>query len=568
MADSTDTSTQSIDLPADDLIASLELLAKQSGIEFIYDAEQLEGIKTHGVSGDLTPKAAVMKLLEGTNLSLTEHNGAMLIAAPQAGPGMPTSAPSSPEDVDNAVRPVPPNTSRQTVPNGSADLDQKSRKNSALDEIVVTGTHIRGEVPVGSALIVYTRTDIEQSGSATLDQFARNMTENFSSVDTISNQSSNIRFSPTGSSNGINTFQGASFNLHGLGPTTTLTLLNGQRLAPGGLDGSFTDISQIPLSAVDHIEVLPDGASAIYGADAVAGVVNIVTRRNFTGAETTVRYRGSTEGGADEITASQLLGKSWSTGNVLVNYEFDDQNGLNASQRAYIPDLGGPYSLIPQNRRHSILVSSSQELGAKTTLSGDVLYSDRQFSAANTVGSAPNLLPQSTFASGSARQLSATAGLDVAVSSDWHVQVTGNYSRSRQTSAAATTEVQGLSPLNMATIEGASPSIIDFNAISQGSLVTLPGGPLKAALGVSYRRETYESTQLETSLGRTASSGEPESRRQVFSVYAEIVAPAVLDPDAIPQTSDCHGRSFRASPCGAHSEPRFGPRCSVKSIRR
>ena len=534
IADSTDASTQSIDLPADDLVASLELLAKQSGIEFIYDAEQLKGIKTHGVSGNLTPKAAVMKLLEGTNLSLTEHNGAMLIAAPQSGARMPSSAPSSPEDVGNTARPVPPKASRQTVPNGSADLDQKSKKNSALDEIVVTGTHIRGEVPVGSALIVYTRTEIEQSGSATLDQFARNMTENFSSVDAISNQSSNIRFSPSGSSNGINTFQGASFNLHGLGPTTTLTLLNGQRLAPGGLDGSFTDISQIPLSAVDHIEVLPDGASAIYGADAVAGVVNIVTRRNFTGAETTVRYRGSTEGGADEITASQLLGKSWDTGNVLVNYEFDDQIGLNASQRAYIPDLGGPYSLVPQNRRHSILVSSSRELGAKLTLSGDVLYSDRRFSAANTFGSAPNLLSQSTFASGSAQQLNATAGLDAAISSDWHVQVTGNYSRSQQTSAAATTELQGLSPVNMATIEGASPSIIDFNAISQGSLVMLPGGPLKAALGVTYRRETYESTQLETSLGRTTSTGEPESRRQVFSVYAEIVAPAVLDPDAIP----------------------------------
>jgi len=65
-------------------------------------------------------------------------------------------------------------------------------------------------------------------------------------------------------------------------------LLNGQRLAPGGLDGSFTDISQIPLSAVDHIEVLPDGASAIYGADAVAGVVNIVTRRISPAPKTTV----------------------------------------------------------------------------------------------------------------------------------------------------------------------------------------------------------------------------------------------------------------------------------------
>src|SRR5216683_6426707 len=129
IADLPDAPKQSINIPADDLVACLELLAKQSGIEFIYDADQLKGVKAHGVSGDLTPKAAVMKLLEGTNLTLTEHNGAMLIAVPQAGPSMPTSAPSSPEDVDNAVRPVPPNTNRQAVPNsaGSADLDQKSK---------------------------------------------------------------------------------------------------------------------------------------------------------------------------------------------------------------------------------------------------------------------------------------------------------------------------------------------------------------------------------------------------------------------------------------------------------
>jgi len=534
IAESADASTQSIHIPADDLVGALELLAKQSGIEFIYDADQLKGIKTHGVSGDLTPKAAVMKLLEGTNLTLTEHNGAMLIAAPQAGgPGMPNSTPSS---LGNAVQLARPRSSqREAVPGNaeSADVTQRSKKSSVLDELVVTGTHIRGEVPVGTPLIVYTRTDIEQPGSATLDQFARHMTENFSSVDTISNQYSNIRFSPTGSSKGANAFQGASFNLHGLGPTTTLTLLNGQRLAPGGLDGSFTDISQIPLSAVDRIEVLPDGASAIYGADAVAGVVNIITRRDFTGAETAVRYGGSTEGGADEVTTSQLLGKSWSTGNVLLDYEFDDQKSLIASQRAYIPDLGGPYSLIPQNRRNSIFVSSSQEVGAKTRISGDVLYSNRHFSAGNTFNGPPNYLTQRTFASGSAQQLNVTVGLDVAMSSDWHIQVTGNYSRSQQTSDA-TTSVQGPSPLNTASIQGASPSIIDFSAITQGSILRLPGGPLKAALGVSYRREQYESTDLETSLGQTTSTGQPESRRQVFSVYGEIVAPVVLDPDAIP----------------------------------
>jgi len=487
-ADAADASTQSIDIPADDLAASLELLAKQSGIEFIYDADQLKGIKSHGVSGDLTPKAAVIKLLEGTNLTLTEHEGAMLIA----------------------------------------------RKSSVLDEIVVTGTHIRGEAPVGSALFVYTRADMEQSGSATLDQFARNMAENSSSVDTIANSSSNIRFSPTSRSNGINTFQGASFNLRGLGPTATLTLLNGQRLAPGGLDGSFTDISQIPLSAVDHIEVLPDGASAIYGADAVAGVVNIITRRDFTGAETWLRYGGSTEGGADEVTTSQLLGTSWSTGNVLLNYEFDDQNGLNASQRPYIPDLGGPYSLIPKNRRNSIFISGSQEWGATTTLSGDVLYSDRKFFDASTFDSPPSLSTRSTFAAGSARQLSATAGLDHALAGDWHVQLTGNYSRSQQLSSATSIIEDGGDHLREAFIQGTAPSIIDANAMTQGSLASIPGGPVKAAFGASFRTERYDSTDVETASGRTASSGEPSSRREVSSIYGEIVAPLIGDANPAP----------------------------------
>ena len=219
-----DAPAQPINIPANDLAVSLELLARQSGIEFIYDSNQLKGTRAPGVSGNLTPMAAVMKLLEGTNFTVTEHAGAMLIAAPQAGEhGMPRLAPSFPASAVPLAQPDP----------GTADVDRKSTRASSLEEIIVTGTHIRGEAPVGSALMVYTRADIEQSGSATLDQFARNMTENFSGTDTISNQSSNIRFSPTNSSNGINSFQGSSFNLHGLGPTTTLTLLNGQRLAPG-----------------------------------------------------------------------------------------------------------------------------------------------------------------------------------------------------------------------------------------------------------------------------------------------------------------------------------------------
>jgi iron complex outermembrane recepter protein len=558
-----DAPRRSISIPADDLVASLELLALQSGIEFIYDADQLKGIKAPGVSGNLTPLAAVMKLLEGTTLTVTEHNGAMLIAAPRAG-GQPAANPMR-SIPGNAVPPAQQlSNEHETVSaiTGSSDADQKSSRSSSLDEIIVTGTHIRGEVPVGSALTVYARADIEQTGSATLDQFARNMTENFSGTDTISNQSSNIRFSPTSSSNGINTFQGASFNLHGLGPGTTLTLLNGQRLAPGGLDGAFTDISQIPLSAVDHIEVLPDGASAIYGADAVAGVVNIITRRDFTGVQTTIRYGGATEGGADEVTASQLLGKSWSSGNVLLNYEFDDQNGLTASQRTYVPDLGGPYSLIPENRRHSIFISGSQEWGERTTLSGDVLYSDREFSDASTFSSPVDFSMRRTLASGSSRQLSATAAFDRALMGDWHAQLTGNYSRNQQKSNAATAILDGSGNHSEVLVQGVTPSIIDVNAIAQGPLLAIPGGLVKAAFGASSRTERFESIDLDTTSGQTISSGEPGSRREVLSIYGEIVAPIIGEANAVPGYRrldiSLAGRFDHYSDFGSTANPKLG----------
>src|SRR5262249_41004216 len=157
---------------------------------------------------------------------------------------------------------------------------------------------------------VYSREDLDRSGAARLDQFARQMTENLANMDSIANPHSSVGVAPF-SQTSQNVYNGAGFNLRGVGPSSTLTLLNGHRLAPAGDDGSFTDITQIPLSAVDHVEVMADGASALYGSDAVAGVVNIITRKNFTGAETGLRYASASDGGAIERTASQLLGGSW-----------------------------------------------------------------------------------------------------------------------------------------------------------------------------------------------------------------------------------------------------------------
>jgi iron complex outermembrane recepter protein len=134
---------QSINIPAGDLTTSLELLAKQTGVEFVYDADQLKGITTRGVSGTITPKAAVLKLLQGTNLTLTEHkSGAILIAAPQVGSHkLTTTAPVGAESANSSLvaqsnpsvtRPDP--ESNSTTYASSASNSEKLR----LDEIVVT----------------------------------------------------------------------------------------------------------------------------------------------------------------------------------------------------------------------------------------------------------------------------------------------------------------------------------------------------------------------------------------------------------------------------------------------
>ena len=127
---------------------------------------------------------------------------------------------------------------------------------------------------------------------------------------------------------------GAGINLRGLGVGATLVLVNGHRQPLSGLNGDFVDVSNIPAAAVERIEILPDGASALYGSDAIAGVVNIILKDDFQGAETQVRY-GGTPGGRDETVVSQLLGTHWTGGKAMLVYEYSDATALAASARGY-----------------------------------------------------------------------------------------------------------------------------------------------------------------------------------------------------------------------------------------
>lgn len=197
-----------------------------------------------------------------------------------------------------------------------------------LERVEITGSNIkRVDAETSSPILVVTRADIESSGKLTLAEVIQGLP--------INNNGS----VPTTFGNGF--AAGASgASMRGLSVNSTLVLVNGRRLAPYGLadDGqrNFSDLSSIPLELVDKIEVLKDGASAVYGSDAIAGVINIVLRKSFKGAiisatAGTSRYSDDSSGRA-ALTAGfgDLSADNY---NVFFNLEASHQNRLTMNDR-------------------------------------------------------------------------------------------------------------------------------------------------------------------------------------------------------------------------------------------
>jgi iron complex outermembrane recepter protein len=204
------------------------------------------------------------------------------------------------------------------------------------NEVVVTGTRIRGEAPVGSTVTTIGREDIESSGAVTTTYLLQQVPQIFNL-----GISENSRAQSGGSSNITN---GSSPNLRGIGTFATLVMMDGHRIVPQGTSGFAVDPGTLPTLALQRLEVVADGASAIYGSDAVAGVINMVLRRNFEGLEVDGRY-GAADG-YDEYNYGFITGKSWSRGNFTFAYENGTHSDLQGKDRSFFGlDLsanGGP----------------------------------------------------------------------------------------------------------------------------------------------------------------------------------------------------------------------------------
>lgn len=202
---------------------------------------------------------------------------------------------------------------------------------TALDDVVVTGTLLRGSGNLASPVVTLNRDDLDRRAAATVAEALISLPQNYAGTSTPISQAA---LSDAGGSNNV---FATGINLRGLGAASTLVLVNGRRLAGTGSRAEFADISALPSAAVERVDVLLDGASALYGADAVAGVVNVIMRRAFDGQES--RFRASAaKGGAEEIQLSHLAGRSWSSGAAYLSYEYQTGNAFSTSDRPYTRD--------------------------------------------------------------------------------------------------------------------------------------------------------------------------------------------------------------------------------------
>lgn len=288
------------DMAAQPLADALAIVARRAGVEFAAPAELLSDQMAPALAGEFGAGQAFNRLLAGSGLIAVEIEGAFVIRKKQDEAG--------PRDESGTI--------------------------------LVTGTRIRGAGPVGASVITLGRTELERSGYATTQAMLQALPQNYGGGPSEGTVGVSLRDNAS-----ANTGFGTGVNLRGLGTSSTLVLINGNRPPLGGFSGAFADVSLIPAAMIERIEVLADGASALYGSDAVAGVVNIIPRTRFEGIELSLRG-GTADGDYGEAQAGLIAGTRWDGGRAVIAYEYYDRGALAASDRVYATEdlrvFGGP----------------------------------------------------------------------------------------------------------------------------------------------------------------------------------------------------------------------------------
>lgn len=400
----------SVAVPAGPMQKSLVALASQAKFKILFEPELVAGLQAPALNGRYTPREAVERLLAGSNVTVDQIRPGVLVlrrlrspVGALGGDGFATTAGTD-----------------QTAPSISGG-------DPVMVEEIIVGSHIRGAKDSASPVVTIGRDAIDRGGFGSIGDALAALPQTFSG--TASNRAGGVGADTTGNNAGRST----GVNLRGLGADATLVLVNGRRVAGAGLMADFADISSLPLSAVERVDVLLDGASAVYGSDAVGGVVNIVMRDRWVGMETRARIGGATQGGLGQYQLAHTFGTAWGSGSLLLSAEYQRTNQLMGRDRTYTADadlrsFGGvdhrlfysqpgnilianapayaipggqngtglsPASflagqvnyqnqnavagILPEQERTAIYASATQDVGSRVSLNAEARFSNRRY---------------------------------------------------------------------------------------------------------------------------------------------------------------------------------------------
>lgn len=496
-------------IPPQALGSALEKFEQLDHIQVLYLTAAVRDLRTLGASGYLTADETLTRLLSGTSLTYryVDTNAVSIIYTSQN-----THATRNASARKKALHQGQTSPIRKTAPTAgdpdpSAVPIQKPIKSSAksklsaLQEVIVTGTHISGQVPAYSVTTI-TRTQILQSGLGSVSDVLNTSPQVFSGgvnpgALQVGGNASQLGDAGTGVSNA---------NILGIGNSATLTLIDGHRLAGSGADSSSSaDLSMIPIVAVQEIQIQTGGSSAIYGSDAVAGVVNVILRKDYNGAETS-GYVGWTQGGGSFTQRySQLVGQTFDQGSVLLAGEFSNSDPLRADQRATSSAAGAAQYLEEKLKSEAVMLHTDYSPTARLRVHALGLYSHRTSFLSEVGSQNPSRIDE--FAS--------DAGADYQFSGDRNVGIDVIDSGFSQLSYF----ISPPCPCGPPLVQTTQNSLLGTDLHASGRAATLPTGDVLMAVGAEVRRQNFD-------IDGNAAPPESASRR-VFDAYLEANIPLV-----------------------------------------
>jgi len=477
------------DLPRQALSETLQAIARISGDELLFDAEAVAGKQAPALRGNFTAEEAVQAVLVRSGLSFERRGGAVLVRSivgggQSTGPAVPASAEGQ--------------------------------------DIVVTGTRIRGGV--GSApVITATRQRIEEAGLADLAGFARTVPQNFTG-------GQNPGVAGGGDQGGQNNINNSTtLNLRGLGPDATLTLINGHRIANDALNQGV-DISAIPLAAIERVEIIADGASALYGSDAVGGVANIILRRDYDGAELSTRFGAATQGGGEQQHYSAVGGGRWSSGGIMAALDYNRSTPILARDRDYTSSIDGSQTLIASQQQASAVIAGHQALATGLSVELDAQFTHRTSQKANAFFATSDALTNGLVNQPEVTAWSTTPTVRIDLPARWRGAVSATRGVAR-TDIHSRRIVGGIETPQRLIYEN---RVTALEATAEGPLFALPGGDARLAIGAGLRTTLLDVNVTATTGGVTRTTRDFTETRTGKFAFGELSVPLVGSQNALP----------------------------------